>query len=1125
MVFAITRGAGSRRASAQRRRESQARGGPRTFAVVRDRPSSRGRLVQTSGPSFRQASASFSAAGGASGIKSQLAREKEARATLKQMEKTGKQQVKLFSPRFLQQTGTRISPLKPIGFTSRFFQSPKDIKRQDLLIKEADIAARRLGQFQTKKGLKTRTTQIGDLGSAFTREESPFTTIIPKKVEILPSELARLTPSERTRIKTLQAIIQRGKEARIQDFSTVGIPVLTRGPELRPSKFKQPLEAFIFQSEKSRQELRKLSPGDPRRIGAEITLGVGSAVSQTLLLGKQTLEFGGRVGFGDREQAFKEAAVTTKALKEGGPTFLASTATRFKETPFLALTEILTPIPLGKAGRIGKTGRAIKRAGIRGTDLGKTFTKAQLEKISPGITKVSKADAFGISQRFDKVGLKTTFAERQALAPSRAFVSDIRSIGKPVKGSRVKPLGTIDSLKFIEKQADDFLGGQLKVQRLRTFGKTFDELAIVRGLPKPKKGKQRILSIDEQFAQRIQRGQQPSISLGELFRRQQEVIIKEKRLSQSKLRKQQQREARFLEEDIQENLRNFIATTGKPELIKRLEKQVQRDAKQKALFREKQLRASEISFLRSESQFKEVAKTFGGLQELPKVSSKELRSIFDLPRKQKKVTPKDVTIENIFSERQRTLDVRLMFGKPVKERSVFESIIKGLPPLPKLRKGRKKRLSLDEQFGQRIERGQQPSLTLGAFLSKGSIDLSEELFKRQKLKASKRLKAEKRVQGNIQDFFRSIESPTLLSRTERIVSKKQPVFRQEDMFQGFRKGLSQKESAALLRAGAAEKQFAKALRQQEKRFARTIKPITGQAVTQRGGLQLLTRTKTKPRRQRDLAVLEEQFVPQFTRDQVTSLTGVDQSVLVSFGARQVKPIRTSLAFKPIFKESAKSRFLPSAITIQKPRTQLQPRFLDFGKATQLFKPKSRVIPKQALGFQEIVLPKQITPSALRSLVIPKQALTTRTITRTRTPTLLIPKFPLLKKTRIIRKGRPEEFLGDFGSTQLFKTQVKVGKKDKFKSLKGVAPKNIAYNKGFFEADNTIQQTVQIVPTKRINSLILDDPFLKNAKFRKQTRKSKIKGKPPIFIEKRQFAIDTLGERQGLKTTRKMRLLF
>jgi len=77
-------------------------------------------------------------------------------------------------------------------------------------------------------------------------------------------------------------------------------------------------------------------------------------------------------------------------------------------------------------------------------------------------------------------------------------------------------------------------------------------------------------------------------------------------------------------------------------------------------------------------------------------------------------------------------------------------------------------------------------------------------------------------------------------------------------------------------------------------------------------------------------------------------------------------------------------------------------------------------------------------------------------------------------------------------------------------------KQAALERGFFVADETIAQSVRVLPTKqRIEkSLPL---FSLSQKFRPRIIRGKLD--PNVFVEKRGFAIDTFGEVRKLRVSR------
>ena len=87
-----------------------------------------------------------------------------------------------------------------------------------------------------------------------------------------------------------------------------------------------------------------------------------------------------------------------------------------------------------------------------------------------------------------------------------------------------------------------------------------------------------------------------------------------------------------------------------------------------------------------------------------------------------------------------------------------------------------------------------------------------------------------------------------------------------------------------------------------------------------------------------------------------------------------------------------------------------------------------------------------------------------------------------------------------------------------KVTKKPLPYNAAFNKGLQVADNTTARSVKLKRKgKKTNKF--DDPFLNDYKFRRRKRKSRVPGEETILVEKSKFAIDTLGEKKGLKASK------
>jgi len=87
-----------------------------------------------------------------------------------------------------------------------------------------------------------------------------------------------------------------------------------------------------------------------------------------------------------------------------------------------------------------------------------------------------------------------------------------------------------------------------------------------------------------------------------------------------------------------------------------------------------------------------------------------------------------------------------------------------------------------------------------------------------------------------------------------------------------------------------------------------------------------------------------------------------------------------------------------------------------------------------------------------------------------------------------------------------------------KVTKKPLPYNAAFNQGIRVADNTVSRTVKLEPKSR-KSNVFDDPFINDVKFRRRKTGSKVPGKEIQLVERSKFAIDTVGEKRGLKAAK------
>jgi len=135
----------------------------------------------------------------------------------------------------------------------------------------------------------------------------------------------------------------------------------------------------------------------------------------------------------------------------------------------------------------------------------------------------------------------------------------------------------------------------------------------------------------------------------------------------------------------------------------------------------------------------------------------------------------------------------------------------------------------------------------------------------------------------------------------------------------------------------------------------------------------------------------------------------------------------------------------------------------------------------------------------------------------RTPTLRTP--PMTPPTRPpTKRGKQEEARIDYASGT-FNAFVRRNNNTKWvKATKKPLPYNAAFNQGLSVADNTVARSVKLKRASKTYSG-LDDPFIAEQKFRRRKQRSKIPGEETIFVEQSKFALDTLGEKKGIKSSK------
>ena len=133
-----------------------------------------------------------------------------------------------------------------------------------------------------------------------------------------------------------------------------------------------------------------------------------------------------------------------------------------------------------------------------------------------------------------------------------------------------------------------------------------------------------------------------------------------------------------------------------------------------------------------------------------------------------------------------------------------------------------------------------------------------------------------------------------------------------------------------------------------------------------------------------------------------------------------------------------------------------------------------------------------------------------TVSRIKTPRTI--PFPIFRPQPMGQKARPMK-------TKVYHAQVRTDNNTKWITVtKKRHPVNKAWNMGLNVADNTIAQSVRLTNPKTINKHVQDDSYIRDQKFRTRKPRSKIPGRK-VRVEKRGYAIDTLGEKQGLSVAK------
>lgn len=203
-------------------------------------------------------------------------------------------------------------------------------------------------------------------------------------------------------------------------------------------------------------------------------------------------------------------------------------------------------------------------------------------------------------------------------------------------------------------------------------------------------------------------------------------------------------------------------------------------------------------------------------------------------------------------------------------------------------------------------------------------------------------------------------------------------------------------------------------------------------------------------------------------------------------------------------------------SLNKTQTILKPSVVPALKNTQ-----NQINPaKQRI--QQRTATKQIQSQLMRQtqgLVITQSQLRQTTLPQTKLKIVTKSLIKLKPRTKPkINRPIQKEQAKTKNQTKLYISQVREKDNTRWKTVSKPNPYNKSFNKGLEVADNTIAQSVRNVYKKTVKRNIPDDPYINDFKFRNKKRKSKIPANP-VKIEKRGYAIDTLGEKQKLSVAK------
>lgn len=248
--------------------------------------------------------------------------------------------------------------------------------------------------------------------------------------------------------------------------------------------------------------------------------------------------------------------------------------------------------------------------------------------------------------------------------------------------------------------------------------------------------------------------------------------------------------------------------------------------------------------------------------------------------------------------------------------------------------------------------------------------------------------------------------------------------------------------------------------------------------------------------------------------------------------------KKSSSYKPVYNVSVGSKFFKSSIFSAKsftpksfssnksfvnslfsPVISSSKSFLNSSKSFSSFNGSSFKSVK-SLGKSDISYfsspNKSFISSSVRSIVSPPYSPPSSPPPSIRYPPIIPPSSPPITTRKKI-KDDTSSMSRPSGSYDAY---VRRNKNTKWvKVTDRPLPYNAAFNTGLKVADNTLGRSVQ-VRRKSKTDTGFDDPFINSEKFRKRKTGSKVPGQEIIFVEKARFSLDTIGEKQGIKASKR-----